>query len=39
MILQGEAYGPVEEAALKQPAKLYSGQVLKVGKMRYYKVN
>jgi tyrosyl-tRNA synthetase len=37
-ILQGEAYGPVSEAALKQPAGMYSGQVLKIGKMRYFKV-
>jgi len=38
VILQGEAYAPLEEAALKQKADLYSGQVFKIGKLRYFKV-
>jgi tyrosyl-tRNA synthetase len=38
VILQGEAYAPLEEAALKQKLDLYSGQVFKIGKLRYFKV-
>lgn len=37
-ILQGDAYGPVDESALKQPAAMYSEQYLKIGKLRYFRV-
>jgi tyrosyl-tRNA synthetase len=37
-ILQGDAYGPVDEAALRQPAAIYSEQYLKIGKLRYFRV-
>jgi len=36
-ILEGDAYGPLDEDSLAKPAAVLAGRVVKIGKRQYFK--